>query len=63
MAHHDDYQVRALDCLQQMERAKSEGDRRAWKMLAGSFLLLRRFQQSAEQERRAVKTEALALQD
>ena len=63
MAHHDDYQVRALNCLQQMERAKSEADRRAWKMLAGSFLLLRRVQQSAEVERRAVKTEALALQD
>ena len=50
MAPHDDYQLRALNCLQQMERAKSEADRRAWKMLAGSFLLLRRFQQSAELE-------------
>jgi hypothetical protein len=63
MAPHDDYQLRALDCLQQMERAKSESDRRAWKMLAGSFLLLRRFQQSAEQRQRASKSEILALQD
>jgi hypothetical protein len=63
MVPHDDYQLRALDCLQRMERAKSEADRRAWKMLAGSFLLLRRFQQSAEQEQRAVKSDALALQD
>jgi hypothetical protein len=63
MAVHDDYQLRALDCLQHMERAKSEADRRAWKMLAGSFLLLRRFQQSAEQQQQAVKSEVLALQD
>jgi hypothetical protein len=63
MAPHDDYQLRALDCLQQMERAKSESDRRAWKMLAGSFLLLRRCQQSAEQRQRASKSEILALQD
>ena len=32
-------------------------------MLAGSFLLLRRFQQSAEQRQRASKSEILALQD
>jgi hypothetical protein len=63
MAPHDDYQLRALDCLKRMERAKGEADRRAWKMLAGSFLLLRRFQQSADQEQRAVKSDALALQD
>jgi vacuolar-type H+-ATPase subunit E/Vma4 len=63
MAPHDDYQVRALDCLQQMERAKSKADRRAWKMLAGSFLLLRKFQQSAERRRQAVKSEVMALQD
>ena len=63
MAPHDDYQLRAVDCLQQMERAKSDADRRAWKMLAGSFLLLRRFQQSADQHRRAVESEILALQE
>jgi hypothetical protein len=57
MAPHDDYQLRALDCLQRMERAKSESDRRAWKMLAGGFLLLRRLQHAVEEEQRAIESE------
>ena len=63
MAAHDDYQLRALDCLQWMERARNEADRRAWKMLAGSFLLLRRFQHAVEEEQHAIEHELLALQD
>jgi hypothetical protein len=59
MAPHDDYQLHALDCLQHMERAKSEPDRRAWKMLAGSFLLLRRLQHTIEQEQRAIENNVL----
>ena len=31
------HQLHALDCLQHMERAKSDADRRAWKMLAAVF--------------------------
>jgi hypothetical protein len=58
MATQDEYQLRALDCLLQIERAKNDADRRTWKMLAGSFLLLRRFQRIAEQQQRAIKSEA-----
>ncbi len=63
MAQHDEYQLRALDCLQKMQSTKSEADKRAWKMLAGSWLLLRRFQQSTEQELSAAKNEVVRLQD
>lgn len=62
MAPHDDYQLHALDCLQHMERAKSDADRRAWKMLAGGFLLLRRLQHIVEQEQRAIENSALRKQ-
>jgi hypothetical protein len=63
MAHHNEYQQRALDCLQKMQNAKSEADKRTWKMIADSWLLLRNFKQSAEQELCAAKREIVTLQD
>jgi hypothetical protein len=63
MDSHDDYQLHALNCLRSMERAKSEADRRAWKMLASSFLLLRRFQRALEREQHAIESDVLTLQD
>jgi hypothetical protein len=63
MAQYDEYQLRAVDCLQRMESAKSEADKRAWKMLAGSWLLLRRLQKYAEQGLTGAKSEVMKLQD
>jgi CHAD domain-containing protein len=63
MGNHSEYQQRALDCLQKMQNAKSEADKRTWKMMADSWLLLRNFKQSAEQDLAAAKREVVALQD
>ena len=63
MAQLDEYQQRANDCLQQMQSAKGEADKRTWKMMADSWLLLRKFRLSAEQELSTAKREIVTLQD
>ena len=59
----DEYQQRANDCLQRMQSANGEVDKWTWKIMSDSWLLLRKFRLSAEQELSTAKREVKTLQD